>query len=86
MADSIFFADPNEPSSGRSIRIPVDDDYDGLVDEDYPDDLNGDGNISIMRKKDPFGNYKTDPEDPRLMVPVKPGEMGGMVTPRRGRD
>jgi hypothetical protein len=47
-----------------------------LVDEDYPDDLNGDGNISIMRKKDPFGIYKTDPEDPRLLARVKPGEMG----------
>jgi hypothetical protein len=71
-----FFKDPNNPSSGRSFRIPVDDDKDGLVDEDYPDDLNGDGNISIMRKKDPFGNYRTDPEDPRLMIPVKPGETG----------
>jgi hypothetical protein len=71
-----FFSDPNDPSSGRSIRIPADDDRDGLVDEDYPDDLNGDGNISVMRKKDPFGNYKTDPEDSRLMIPVKPGEMG----------
>jgi hypothetical protein len=71
-----FFTDPNEPSSGRSLRIPVDDDRDGLVDEDYPDDLNGDGNISIMRKKDPFGIYKTDPEDPRLLARVKPGEMG----------
>jgi hypothetical protein len=71
-----FFADPNDPSSGRSFRIAVDDDKDGLVDEDYPDDLNGDGNISIMRKKDPFGRYKTDPEDPRLLIPVKPGEMG----------
>jgi hypothetical protein len=71
-----FFADPNDPSSGRSFRIPVDDDKDGLVDEDYPDDLNGDGNISTMRKKDPFGNYKTDPEDARLMIPVKPGEFG----------
>ena len=29
-----------------------------------------------MRKKDPFGAYKTDPEDPRLMVRVKPGEKG----------
>jgi len=29
-----------------------------------------------MRKKDPFGNYKTDPEDPRLMIRVKPGEKG----------
>jgi hypothetical protein len=71
-----FFNDPNEPSSGRSIRIAVDDDKDGLVDEDYPDDLNGDGNISIMRMKDPFGKYKTDPDDSRLMVPAKPGEMG----------
>lgn len=71
-----FFADPNDPSSGRSIRRQVDDDKDGLVDEDYADDLNGDGNISIIRKKDPFGKYKTDPEDPRLLIPVKPGEMG----------
>ena len=71
-----FFTDPNNPSSGRSIRIPVDDDKDGLVDEDYPDDLNKDGNISIMRKKDPFGKFKSDPDDPRLLVPAKPGEMG----------
>ena len=29
-----------------------------------------------MRKKDPFGQYKTDPEDARLTVRVKPGEKG----------
>jgi len=71
-----FFTDPNDPSSGRSIRIPVDDDRDGLVDEDYPDDLDKDGNITTMRKKDPFGKYKTDPDDSRLLIPVKAGEMG----------
>ena len=71
-----FFADPNDPSSNRGLRIPTDDDHDGLIDEDGPDDLDGDGNICMMRKKDPFGAYKTDPEDPRLMVPVKPGEKG----------
>ena len=71
-----FFNDPNTSSSGRSIRIKVDDDRDGLVDEDFPDDLDGDGNICVMRKKDPFGMYKTDPVDPRLMIPVKPGEKG----------
>jgi hypothetical protein len=71
-----FFHDANTPSSNRSLRIPVDDDRDGLVDEDFPDDLDGDGNICMMRKKDPFGMYKTDPEDPRLMVRVKPGEKG----------
>jgi hypothetical protein len=71
-----FFHDANTPSSNRSLRIPIDDDRDGLVDEDFPDDLDGDGNICMMRKKDPFGMYKTDPEDPRLMVRVKPGEKG----------
>ena len=71
-----FFADGNTDSSNRSLRRPHDDDHDGLVDEDFPDDLDGDGNICWMRKKDPFGRYKTDPEDPRLMVEVKPGEKG----------
>jgi hypothetical protein len=71
-----FMTDANTPSSNRSLRIPVDDDKDGLIDEDPPDDLDGDGNICTMRKKDPFGEFKTDPEDPRLMVSVKPGEKG----------
>lgn len=71
-----FFDDPNTSSSNRSLRRPKDDDRDGLVDEDYPDDLDGDGNINLMRKRDPFGQYKTDPEDPRLMIRVKPGEKG----------
>ena len=71
-----FFADANTSSSSRSIRIPTDDDRDGLVDEDFPDDLDGDGNICLMRRRDPFGAYKTDPEDPRLLVRVKPGEKG----------
>ena len=71
-----FFNDPNTPSSNRTVRVPRDDDRDGLVDEDDVDDLDGDGNICEMRKKDPFGKWKTDPVDPRLMVPVKPGEKG----------
>ncbi len=71
-----FFADANGPSDNRSLRRPHDDDRDGLVDEDFPDDLDGDGNICQMRKKDPNGRWKTDPEDPRLLVSVKPGEKG----------
>jgi hypothetical protein len=71
-----FFADPNTSSSNRSLRLPFDDDKDGLVDEDFPEDLDGDGNITRMRRKDPFGMYKTDPEDPRLMIRIKPGEKG----------
>ncbi len=71
-----FFNDPNDPSSNRSFRIPKDDDRDGMADEDGADDIDGDGNICTMRRKDPFGRYKTDPEDPRLMLRVKPGEKG----------
>ena len=71
-----FFADANDSSSNRGLRRPHDDDNDGLVDEDFPDDLDGDGNICTMRIRDPFGRLKTDPEDPRLMIPVKPGEQG----------
>ncbi|HUW93394.1 MAG TPA: M14 family metallopeptidase [Bacteroidales bacterium] len=71
-----FFDDGNTPSSNRSIRIAVDDDRDGLFDEDGPEDLDGDGSITTMRMRDTLGRMKTDPEDPRLMVPVKPGEKG----------
>jgi hypothetical protein len=71
-----FFRDANTSSSSRSFRIPKDDDHDGLVDEDGPDDLDGDGNICMMRKRDPFGRYKTDPEEPRLMIPIKAEEKG----------
>ena len=71
-----FFADANDPNSNRGLRIPVDDDRDGLYNEDFPDDLDGDGNITRMRKRDPFGQYKTHPDDTRLMVRIKPGEKG----------
>ncbi len=71
-----FFTDANTPSTNRGLRRPKDDDRDGLFDEDFPDDLDGDGSITRMRIKDPFGSYKTDPEDSRLMIRVKPGEKG----------
>jgi hypothetical protein len=71
-----FFNDANTPSTNRSIRVPKDDDGDGLLDEDPADDLDGDGNICQMRIKDPYGDYKPDPEDPRIMVRVDPDEKG----------
>ncbi len=71
-----FFEDAHTPSSSRSIRVPKDDDNDGLFDEDAPDDLDGDGSITQMRIKDPNGNYKADPDDPRILVRVEPGKKG----------
>ncbi len=60
----------------RSGLMPFDNDRDGLYDEDGPDDLNGDRNISQMRRRNPDGAYKTDPKDPRRMIRVEPGEKG----------
>ena len=74
-----FFEDANTSSSNRSIRRPKDDDKDGLFDEDPYDDLDGDGNICTMRKRDPNGTHRTDPYDPRLMVRVEPGEKGEWI-------
>ena len=60
----------------RSGLEPMDNDRDGLYDEDGYDDLNGDKNISMMRRKNPNGNYIPDPKDPRNMIRVAPGEKG----------
>lgn len=46
---------------------PRDDDYDWLTDEDGPEDLNGDGMITLMRVKDKKGDWYIDSKDPRLM-------------------
>ncbi len=69
-------ADPNSPRTGM---VPYDSDQDGLADEDGPDDLDGDGSITMMRKKDPNGNFKLHPDDPRVMIPVRPGEKGEYI-------
>ncbi|MFH1699618.1 MAG: M14 family metallopeptidase [Candidatus Zixiibacteriota bacterium] len=61
---------------GRSAIVPYDDDRDGLFDEDDYDDVDGDGEILQMRIRDPQGNFKTHPDDPRVMVRIKPGEKG----------
>ena len=71
-----FFTDAGGYNIGRTARVPFDDDRDGLKDEDDYDDLDGDGEILEMRIKDPFGEYKTHPDDKRVMVRVKPGEVG----------
>jgi hypothetical protein len=57
---------------------PTDDDADGLVDEDSPDDLNNDGQITQMRVKDPEGTWLPHPNKIRLMKTADPnkGETG----------
>lgn len=62
----------------RTNATPRDDDNDGRVDEDGPEDLNRDGVITVMRVRDAGGEYVVDPEEPRLMKRADPkkGETG----------
>ncbi len=60
--------------SQRQNSMLLDDDEDGKVNEDGPDDLNGDGKITSFRYRDPEGNYMVDEIDPRLMVRLGRGE------------
>ena len=71
-----FFTDPSGYNIGRTARVPYDDDRDGLQDEDDYDDLDGDGEILQMRVRDSFGDWKSHPDDVRVMVQVEPGEKG----------
>jgi murein tripeptide amidase MpaA len=50
-----WFREVQTSSSSRSNRRPVDNDRDGLLDEDGPDDLDGDGSVTQMWRADPDG-------------------------------
>ena len=63
----------------RSINSrTTDDDRDFLFDEDPCEDLNKDGVISLIRIKDPAGNYIESDEDKRVMIPadISKGQAG----------
>ncbi|QDU95099.1 M14 family metallopeptidase [Lignipirellula cremea] len=47
-----------------------DDDRDFESGEDPPNDLNGDGWITMMRVKDPAGDYMPHPDDDRVLIKV----------------
>lgn len=67
---------------------PVDDDLDGAVDEDGPEDLNKDGYITLMRVKDEDGKWIVDKNDPRIMKKADPkkGEKGAYKIYTEGID
>ena len=71
-----FIKQANTASSPRTGLVPRDNDGDGKVDEDQLDDLDGDGHITQMRRRNPNGRFIESPEDPRIMIPVLPGQRG----------
>ena len=66
--------------SARSGHVPVDDDNDGLFDEDGPNDLNGNGVIEQIRKFVPGkGTHRISRTDPRILEAVGFGEAGDYI-------
>jgi hypothetical protein len=72
----------------KTNTSPFDDDNDGRIDENGPEDLNRDGYITLMRMKDPKGAYMLHPEDPRLLKRADPqrGETGSYRVYYEGLD
>ena len=64
------------PGALRSGILPLDNDRDGIADEDDAQDLNGDGFITQMRKKNPNGQYIADPKYPNRMILAPEGVQG----------
>jgi hypothetical protein len=76
-----WFHAANTASSSRTGVKPLDNDRDGLYDEDDANDLDGDGEITGMRKQVPMGEgtHRQDREDPRVLVPVQGEEKGDWI-------
>jgi hypothetical protein len=66
--------------NARSGHVPVDDDNDGLFDEDPPEDINGNGIVEQIRMFVPGrGNYRISRTNPNTLEPVPFGETGDYI-------
>lgn len=81
-----FFATPRAEQSG--LAATRDADHDGLVGEDMPDDIDGDGQIASLRFEDPRGTLVTDGENGELLRDAKTteGEVGRWMLVSEGTD
>ncbi len=80
------FAAPFREIEGNARK--TDDDRDGEFGEDPPDDLNGDGWITMMRVADPTGEYMLHPDDDRILIKAdsKKNEQGQFQLYIEGKD
>ena len=85
-AAEYFFARPRLEISLN--KKPADDDHDGLIDEDGPEDIDGDRLITWMRVEDAEGKYMLDPKDDRLLMKADhlKGEVGAWRYLTEGTD
>lgn len=67
-----FLGSPRAECGVNARRDDADRDW--RVDEDGPQDLDGDGEILSLRVSDPRGDLCGDPADPRILRPWKPAD------------
>jgi hypothetical protein len=73
---------PNTENNPREPFRPVDDDKDGLYDEDMTEDVDGDGELSVMYAEDPGGEYRLS-KDRMRFIRIEPDDWWEGVRFRR---
>lgn len=81
-----YFAALKYERQGNAVQ--TDDDRDGKLNEDGYDDLDANGKIGWMRIESPVGEYKTHPDDERVLIKadLTKGEKGKYVLLSEGID
>lgn len=73
-ANDSYVRFPNTENNPREPYRPTDDDGDGLYDEDQSEDVDGDGELSMMYIEDPAGEWKLAPDKRRFVRVEDPRE------------
>ncbi len=81
-----FFAPLQYERQGNATS--TDDDRDGKANEDEFDDLDGNNKITMMRVESPVGEYKTHPDDSRVLIKadINKNEKGKYLLMSEGAD
>jgi len=73
-ANDSYVRFPNTENNPREPYRPADDDGDGLFDEDQTEDVDGDGELSMIYVEDPAGEFKLSPDKRRFVRVEDPRE------------
>ena len=66
-ANDSYVRYPNTENNPREPFRPLDDDKDGLYDDDMTEDVDGDGELSVMYAEDPEGEYRLSKDGLRFV-------------------
>lgn len=75
-ANASYLSLPNTENNPREPFRPTDDDGDGLYDEDMTEDIDGDGEISMMYAEDSHGAYRLS-KDGNRFIKIPDGDWWG---------